>query len=190
MEQLNGIDKAMHFGDDNQSRANLVLKLLYERHGRQLMAARPDVKPGFGSSGRQSRSARKMVPLAGIEPATSGSTIRRSNQLSYNGTVRRNQIVARLSARGPYGLSEFNSRPSCGKAQTATIWQSFGSGACLAGLGRLRSAYVRPCSNNKRKGRREEVPAFPFTSRREEVPAGHPGRKREEVPPSRYRLFA
>lgn len=27
-----------------------------------------------------------MVPLAGIEPATSGSTIRRSNQLSYNGT--------------------------------------------------------------------------------------------------------
>ena len=27
-----------------------------------------------------------MVPLAGIEPATSGSTIRRSNHLSYNGT--------------------------------------------------------------------------------------------------------
>lgn len=29
---------------------------------------------------------RPMVPLAGIEPATSGSTIRRSNHLSYNGT--------------------------------------------------------------------------------------------------------
>jgi hypothetical protein len=28
-----------------------------------------------------------MVPLAGIEPATSGSTIRRSNHLSYNGTL-------------------------------------------------------------------------------------------------------
>ncbi|ESZ02738.1 hypothetical protein X736_29515 [Mesorhizobium sp. L2C089B000] len=27
-----------------------------------------------------------VVPLAGIEPATSGSTIRRSNHLSYNGT--------------------------------------------------------------------------------------------------------
>jgi hypothetical protein len=29
---------------------------------------------------------RGVVPLAGIEPATSGSTIRRSNHLSYNGT--------------------------------------------------------------------------------------------------------
>lgn len=28
----------------------------------------------------------EMVPLPGLEPGTSGSTIRRSNQLSYNGT--------------------------------------------------------------------------------------------------------
>ncbi|CAH2402853.1 hypothetical protein MES5069_360034 [Mesorhizobium escarrei] len=41
-------------------------------------------------SGRNRRSQphqrQPMVPLAGIEPATSGSTIRRSNHLSYNGT--------------------------------------------------------------------------------------------------------
>src|SRR5690606_3587673 len=36
---------------------------------------------------RASRSCERLVPLAGLEPATSGSTIRRSNQLSYNGTV-------------------------------------------------------------------------------------------------------
>ena len=60
-----------------------------------------------------------MVPLAGIEPATSGSTIRRSNHLSYNGTCAWQDpgeslfsgIRAVVRRCVQYGLSDLNSRP-------------------------------------------------------------------------------
>ena len=56
--------------------------------GLPLSARRPDMPPirgafGMGSGG-STFDENGLVQLGGVEPPTSGSTIRRSNQLSYN----------------------------------------------------------------------------------------------------------
>jgi hypothetical protein len=95
-----------------------------------------------------SGAKKPMVPLAGIEPATSGSTIRRSNHLSYNGTFAEPDQGGKFtfrdplcrSAMRPYGLTDLNSRLLLGKGRFPTNSIDFSPG--------------------KEKGRREEVPAF------------------------------
>ena len=124
-----------------------------------------------------------MVRLGGLEPPTSGSTIRRSNQLSYNGT---------LPAADPQGLPVGESdhspvgegvhtgyrnliqdRPR-GKAQTATYCQAAPSVHDLPDdPGRTRRGRTKNALDKEKAGGRRCRP-FPVTSRREEVPAGHP----------------
>ena len=146
------------------------------------------------SEDMSAKPLKRLVPLGGLEPPTSGSTIRRSNQLSYNGT---------LPAADPQGLPVGESdhspvgegvhtgyrnliqdRPR-GKAQTATYCRATSSMNDLPDDRHKEGPHKE--RTGQRKGRREEVPAFSFnTNRREEVPAAVPEGRREEVPPFRY----
>ena len=121
---------------------------------------------------------RPMVPLAGIEPATSGSTIRRSNHLSYNGTFAEPDQGGKFtlrdplcrSAMRPYGLMDLNSRLLLGKGRFPTKASTF--------------------RRTKKKAGGRRCRPFPVTSQREEVLAGHPGEQREEVPLAGYSSMA
>jgi hypothetical protein len=97
-----------------------------------------------------------VVPLAGIEPATSGSTIRRSNQLSYNGTSLDRLALSASSICSPFGEGSHTGYRSLIQPHSR---------------GKAKTRKPRRLGAGQRKGRREEVPAFPVTNRREEVPA-------------------
>src|SRR5690606_32998907 len=121
------------------------------------------------------RAVGEMVPLPGVEPGTSGSTIRRSNQLSYNGTYagateNENPSSALLlrSAKRPYEQSQSNSRLLARQSED----------------GHRRPLRAR--RRSRKKGRREE-PAFPVSASGRR--AGLlPGGRREEEPPGRETL--
>jgi len=102
-----------------------------------------------------------MVRLGGLEPPTSGSTIRRSNQLSYNRTR------CLHSAKRPYGQLDFNSRPSCAQRP---MGRQFARGALSQssqhyGLPRRkRPAQKKKAGRKKGRGRRSGL--FPVVGQR------------------------
>ncbi len=150
---------------------------------------------GVTCGGRQFAGFR-LVQLGGFEPPTSGSTIRRSNQLSYNCIpVERGNLVAAPSKIKAFRAlrAETSGALSCGYETLASLWFGGGGRARRGTSGPRRSCFrgtfTRP-DRARRRARRADIHHCRAGALHIVPGAGHDGERRDPGEPARLERAA